>query len=484
MRLTKTDILAGLQCHKQLFLLKNHPEYKKPINTPAMITGVVVEEHARKLFSNPVLVSRFKKEADPFEETQNYISNSSYDAIFQAGFRANDVEVFVDVLEREGDAWNIIEIKASTEIKNHFIDDLTIQYFTARETGLSVGRAKLMHINKDFDYKKTDDYSDLFVIEEVTDRVRTHLATIEQQIDRLKEVLKLSQPEIPISSHCNNPNPCEFRAYCEESGPKYPVGQLPYGGAVIKKLHANHIYDIRDIPIEMLSSDNHKRVHRITLEGKPELDQAVGKIVSELAYPRYYLDFEGIQFAIPIWKNAKAFQQLPFQFSCHIEKDSSSLTHEEFLDVSGSDPRRALAEALLKACGKEGPIIVYYQAYEKKRIEELADLFPDLSESLLQLNDRVWDLWPVVRAHYYHPEMKGSWSIKKVLSCLVPELSYSELGAVQDGTQAQQAYFDLIGNTLDENQKNQLIDELRQYCKLDTLAMVEIVRKLARGEVH
>jgi len=119
------------------------------------------------------------------------------------------------------------------------------------------------------------------------------------------------------------------------------------------------------------------------------------------------------------------------------------------------------------------------QSFEKRIIRELATFFPDLSDPLLQLNDRVFDLLPVMRDHYYHPEMKGSWSIKKVLSCLVPELSYEQLDTVQDGTQAQQAYFDIISETLDESAKNKLIEALREYCKLDTLAMVEIVRKLS-----
>jgi len=75
--------------------------------------------------------------------------------------------------------------------------------------------------------------------------------------------------------------------------------------------------------------------------------------------------------------------------------------------------------------------------------------------------------------------MKGSWSIKYVLPCLVPELNHKDLGAVQDGTQAQQAYFDLTGNNLDENEHTKLKEELLEYCKLDTFAMVKIVRKLS-----
>lgn len=129
---------------------------------------------------------------------------------------------------------------------------------------------------------------------------------------------------------------------------------------------------------------------------------------------------------------------------------------------------------------RRGLLLCTTNRLRKKIISELAAFFPDLGDSLLKLNDRVFDLLPVMRAHYYHPDMKGSWSIKKVLSCLVPELSYQQLDLVQDGTQAQQAYFDIIGQTLDESAKNNLIEALREYCKLDTLAMVEIVRKLAK----
>ena len=484
MRLTKTDILAGLQCHKELFLLKNHPEFKKSINTPAMITGQVVDEHARNYFEKGIMVSRFQPDADPFEETQNLISNSSYDAIFQAGFFAEDVEVFVDVLERESNHWNIVEVKASTEVKDHFIDDLAIQFLTALRAGLDIGKTKLMFINNEFEYLQDGNYEDLFIIENLTDRVCRHLLDMDQQIERLRKIPEQPQPEIPISGHCKKPNPCGFRSFCEETGPKYPVGKLPYASKVIPKLHANHIYDIRDIPISMLKSDTQLKVRRITLEGKAELDPAVREVLNELAYPRYYLDFETVSFAIPIWVNTKPYQQIPFQFSCHIEETPSEVIHKEFLDVSGNDPRRSFAEALIESCGNAGPIIVYNETFEKGRIKELSNLFPDLAETLLELNERIFDLYPVVKKHYYHPDMKGSWSIKYVLPCLVPELNYKDLGAVQDGTQAQQAYFDLTANTLNEKEQKQLKNELLEYCKLDTLAMVEIVHKLEALNNH
>lgn len=208
------------------------------------------------------------------------------------------------------------------------------------------------------------------------------------------------------------------------------------------------------------------------------MDTQVVHILNELEYPRYFLDFECIQFAIPVWAGTRPYQQIPFQFSCHVQYENDELLHEEFLDVSGADPRRQFAETLLHSCGESGPIIVYNQSFEKRIIKELAQQFDDLAEQLLALNMRVFDLLPVVKNNYYHPDMKGSWSIKKVLPCLVPELSYEELGGVQDGTQAQQAYLKIYEGTLIPQELDKLIEDMKAYCALDTLAMVEILQRL------
>ena len=178
------------------------------------------------------------------------------------------------------------------------------------------------------------------------------------------------------------------------------------------------------------------------------MDRQAGHILNDLEYPRYFLDFECIQFAIPVWVGTRPYQQIPFQFSCHIERVQHKTEHEEFLDVTGLDPRRQFAETLLTTCGDRGPVIVYNQSFEKRIIKELAEQFDDLAEALLSINARIFDLLPIVKNHYYHPDMKGSWSIKKVLPCLVPELSYEALGKVQDGTQAQQAYLQIYEGRL------------------------------------
>lgn len=444
MRLNKTNLMAGLQCTKHLHLSIHHPEHVTQTVSPASITGVVVEEHAQREFPTGVMVRRFGDGVDPFAQTQQYLTDPTVDIIFQAAFVANDVEVFIDVLQRAGDQWDLIEIKAATRVKQEFIDAVSIQAKTAQEAGLAINRVQLMHVNGDFLYEQEGDYSGLFTLEDITDEVMAHWHVVPDYVQSFRQVVAGPEPVRHITGHCKKPYLCDFRKYCETQETQYPVGLLPRGHKVIEKLLANDIVDIRDILVDMLNSENHIRIRNVTIAGTPELLPDAGRILSELAYPRYYLDFESIQFAIPIWVGTKPFQQIPFQWSCHIQTENGELKHEEFLDVSGKDPRRAFAEAMLKTCKEQGLIIVYNQAFEKRIIKELADEFPDLKEQLLALNKRIFDLLPVVQINYYHPDMKGSWSIKSVLPCLAPELRYSDLGEVQDGTQAQQSYLDII----------------------------------------
>jgi hypothetical protein len=477
MRFTKTRFLAGLQCAKHLHLIMHHPEFATPMESPMMITGEVVEQHARREFPGAITVERYGATV-PFEKTQALLDNPAVTAIFQAALKHEDVEVFVDVLQREGDGWNLVEIKAASGIKDYHIHDVAIQAWVALRTGLNMRRFQLMHIDSDFTYQGRHIYAGLFQLEEVTEKIHAHLPFVERTLEQFRQLINEPQPNIHVGSHCNNPHPCEFKPYCESRDARYPVAILPHAQKIIGQLIAQGIYDVRDIPVEMLSSETHLKVRNITRRGEAELDKQVINILSTLEYPRYFLDFECIQFAIPVWAGTKPYQQIPFQFSCHIQDHEHDLVHQAFLDVTGDDPRRQFAEALLEACGEQGPVIVYNQAFEKRIIKELAQQFADLSDALLAINARVFDLLPVVKKHYYHPEMKGSWSIKKVLPCLVPELSYAELGEVQDGTQVQQAYLQIYDHRLSPAQRKKIIEDMKAYCALDTLAMVKILQRL------
>jgi hypothetical protein len=154
-----------------------------------------------------------------------------------------------------------------------------------------------------------------------------------------------------------------------------------------------------------------------------------------------------------------------------------SVTHKAFVDLSGKDPSKALAEALIADCGKKGTIFAYNSGFETKRIEELAQRFSSLRNSLLAIAGRIVDLHPIAVSHYYHPSQQGSWSIKNVLPAIAPKLDYDALGGVQNGGMAMDAYMEAIATTTSKARKTEIERQLLEYCKLDTLALVKIWKK-------
>jgi hypothetical protein len=184
-----------------------------------------------------------------------------------------------------------------------------------------------------------------------------------------------------------------------------------------------------------------------------------------------YLDFETISLAIPRWKGTRPFEQVPFQFSIHVERDGGPPIHREFLDLSGEDPRRPCADALVEMIPSRGAIVSYNAGFERRCVRQLAEQFPDVADPLLAIAARIVDLLPVAKACWYHPEQRGSWSIKDVLPSLVPELSYEKL-AVGDGGAAQTAYVDAIDPATAGERKEELDKALRLYCGLDTEALM------------
>jgi len=232
--------------------------------------------------------------------------------------------------------------------------------------------------------------------------------------------------------------------------------------------------DLRQIPAERLSRPLHRRVRQAALTGSAELDPAAGKLLSAQAYPRRYLDFETVSFAVPIWADTRPYAtQIPFQWSCHVEAAPGAVMHRAYLADGPHDPRRRFAETLLDAVGETGPIFVYNGAFERRIMRELAEYFPDLAPRLHPAIGRIVDLLPLARVHYYHPEMHGSWSLKAVLPTIAPELAYEDL-EVGDGGMAQAAFSEMIHPDTSAERGAALRRALLEYCERDTMALVRL----------
>ncbi|MDE3000460.1 MAG: DUF2779 domain-containing protein [Gemmatimonadota bacterium] len=482
--LSKSRIMAGLQCQKRLWLEVHRPdliEYDPGVEH-RMAVGEDVNDVARAQYPGGVLVEFDNVPNAAIEETGRLLEERPGIPIFEATIAADGVLVRVDILESSRDGFDLIEVKSTTSVKPHYYDDCAVQTWVLERAGLTVKDIRLCHIDNGFVYRGGGDYRGLFHLEDVTKEVRERIRSVPQWAQGCGEVLSGLEPDIEMGAHCTVPHSCPFIGYCRGEETEYPLRCMPRprGSAeVIAGLIAEGIDDIREIPEGRLANERQKWVRRATIAGTPELRQEAA-VVGAYGCPRYYLDFEAIQFAIPIWEGTRPFEALPFQWSCHIEAASGDLRHEEYLDRTGIAPMRACAESLLRIAGEEGPVFVY-GSYEKVILNALATRFPDLAADLYKLTERLVDLLSIVRRTYYHPDMLGSWSIKKVLPTVAPHLDYGTLGEVKDGNAAGTAYTRIINTETNDAERQRLVGELLEYCKRDTLGLVELVKFLSRG---
>lgn len=482
--LSKSRFIAGLQCSKRLWLQVHKPELVEEDygESLPMLNGNEVGDMARQLFPG-TLVEYDDGIAAALKETGRLVADSSIQVIHEATFCHDGLLVRVDILERTQDGWTVTEVKGATSVKPHYIPDTAVQAWVLQGCGLKLKAVRLMHVNNKFIYQGDANYDGLLVAEDIGKQVNALLDSIPDQIAAFVAMLNSDEPAIEMGSQCANPYECEFCPYCQPDDlPEYPITVLPNLREPKKSKLMAEYEDVREIPEAELHNRNHLRVWRATRAGEEEINIAETEALKELPWPRYYLDFETIGLAVPRWKGVRPYVQVPFQWSCHIHHEDGQMEHVEFLDVSGNDPRRVCAEALINLIGTECVLVAYNAGFEKRVIRELAEMYPDLSGSLLEMNERFVDLLPITRRAYYHPSQKGSWSIKAVLPALVPELSYAELDGVQHGGDAQLAW--MLAAKADPEERDRIANQLLEYCKLDTLAMVEIVDALLEKSSH
>ena len=476
--LSKSRLISAWQCPKKLHLEKHHKDLG--IITPKMESafagGHQVGDIAQKLYGTEQSIEIDFNFKTMVAATRRLIENGADFPIFEATFRYENVLVRADVLIPDGDGWHVIEVKASTSVKDVHVLDCAIQDWVLRNSGINVLSISLAHINNQFVYQGDGNYDGLLLENDLTEDVRTMEYEVLELVAKAREAVSGPLPIVDVGAHCNKPYECQFISHCWPMDAKYPVTGLGGGKAKLAEWVVAGYRDIRDVKLEEISSEQQQRIHRVTQSGEPEVSPGAKAIFDALPYPRYYLDFETIAPAIPIWAGTRPYQAQPIQWSCHIENDGE-LRHEEFLDLSGKPPMRALAEEMIEQLGESGPVFMY-SSYEKTVINGLIEIFPDLEERLNKIVIRLIDLHPIVKVHYYHPDMLGSWSIKALLPCMAPHMDYSMLEGIKEGTAASDGFLEAIAPDTSAARKTELEEQLLAYCKFDTEAMVEVVRSL------
>ncbi len=493
--LSKSKLMAFRQCPKRLWLEIHRPELRADTDATqaSFTTGNQVGDIARRLYDpkgQGALID-FKAEgfAAALSRTTELLQSSR--PIFEAGFSAGGALAFADVLlpaRKAGQrVWRMIEVKSASTVKDYHRDDSAIQAFVARAAGVPLASVALAHIDSRWTYPGAGNYAGLLKEEDLSAEAFGRAADVTGWITNAQAIAqRRTEPSAGTGRHCGAPYACGFLDYCKSAEPqaRYPVDWLPRVQAKALKAHIDEggVTELKDVPDDLLN-DIQRRVKAHTMSNRTYFD-AAGAAADLAAHklPAYFLDFETISFAVPIWAGTRPFQQIPFQFSAHRLGRTGKLEQQAFLDLSGRDPSRAFAEALIGACGERGPVFVYNAGFETARIRELAERFPRLRHALLAINERVVDLLKVAQQRYYHPSQQGSWSIKKVLPAIAPDLSYEGLDGVQDGGMAMDAFLEAIAASTTPARKAQIERQLLDYCALDTFAMVRLWKFFAGRE--
>jgi hypothetical protein len=370
--------------------------------------------------------------------------------------------------------------------EEHHLDDLAIQAWVYEASGWPPAGAELNLLNSQWRYPGNGDYSGLFRQLPVTADIVGRISEVPKWHTAAQAVLAGGMPNVQTGPQCSKPYDCPFYDHCETldtPGPEHPIDLLPGvgGKSLARKLNQQrgHTSLLEPQPSEFVGADAalYCRMQITHRTGQPVLEPGSAAPFVALPYPRYYFDFEGIDLPVPRWAGVRPYEQIPFQWSCHIERAPGAFEHVEFLDLSGNDPSIPCIERMLEAIppAAHGPIFVFYQTYEVGRLRELADRHPEYRVKVAQYLARLVDLHPIVRANYYHPAMRGSFSIKAVLRTIAPDLDYDILEEVTGGTAAQMAYLYAALDPLTTlERKAELRDRLLIYCRQDTWAMVEV----------
>lgn len=485
--LSKSDFLKYQICPSYLWLWK----YKKdvvPVDSQEDITrrleqGNEVERYARELFPDAVLVKASGIEAQ--KETEQLIKDGAK-TLFQATAISKDgLLAMADIitLNPDNDTWTLIEVKSTNSIKKEHLYDVTFQKVAFEESGYNIGITKIIHLNKDYIRMQTVIPTDFLIETDVTDKVNELYSTIKDQAFDALDLLKLSyEPKTcscRLKSHSHH---CPTFHYLNPDIPEYSVFNISrLNGKKLNSLIDDEIYHVHDVPDDMKLSDTQRNQVRVTKSGKAEINaEAIKEMLSELEFPLYFLDYETVSTAVPLYSGCKPYQQIPFQYSLHIiRKPAGELEHYEYLSKDSQVlPAESLLESLEKLIDDNGSIVVWNKSFEMGRNREMANTYPKYHNFIDSVNERVFDLMDIFKKqHMIHPDFKGSSSIKAILPVLVPGLSYKSID-IQNGQVASVRWYDAVTGAVNDSGAKKIFDDLLKYCKLDTLAMVEIYREL------
>lgn len=485
--LSKSTFIRGLQCSKSLYLYRNFINHRDPFSPEQKAIfgrGVNVGVLAQNLFAGGVDATPPKRSDNiaAVVKTKTLI-DSGAEVIYEAAFQFEQTLVILDILVKRNNLWYAYEVKSSVKISNTYLLDASLQYYVITQSGIALHDFSIITMNNQYVKHGELELEKLFTATSVLKEVQRNRGMIQEKVQSLKTVaLDAQMPDVAIGEQCFSPYNCDFRGLCWKNVPQNSILEInAVPKAELFSLYNKSYRMANDVPATN-TLDKNANIHiQAAKTNKPIINAAAIKtFLDKVPYPLYFMDFETFMPAVPIFDNTKPYQHIPFQYSLHYKESKDvPLQHFSFLAEQGIDPRKSFIENLLKHTEKPGTILAYDTLMERNVLNALKKDFPQYIQAIDVLLNRMVDMMqPFQERSYYHSAMKNSFSIKNVLHALVPELNYKNL-TISSGSIAMAAFEQLQTET-DLFKIIQLREDLQEYCKLDTLAMVKIFEILEK----
>jgi hypothetical protein len=482
--LSKSNYLIGLACPKRLWHEINRPEMigeESIEQKEIMKQGKIVGEHARRLYPDG---RRIERHADPAITNQrSLLALKERKPLFEAGFTYNNAYALADILlPAEGNSWYLIEVKSSGQVKDEHLLDAAFQKYVYEGAGITIRRCFLMHINTRYVRRGELELDKLLVQEEISEAIRLLIPEIEGKVAELLNLVNGPLPEIKVGPQCSEY--CPLEEHCWQFLPdQHHTFMLKGKRDVAFDLLGQGIVKMEDIPVDYELNKYHSIQVEAHTANKPFVDRdSLEEFLDRLRYPLYFIDFETIAPAIPVYEETRPFEDLVFQYSLHVlEKEGARPVHYSYLAPGNIDPRPEVIRQLTELLGKSGSILAYYADYEKRCIKSMVERVPEYAAWFEATVNRFIDLFiPFRRMFYYSPVQEGSASMKKVLPALTG-ISYADLEIGNGGLARYEYMRATFGKDVAPADRQRVRAALEKYCELDTLGMIKILEALKKA---
>lgn len=477
--ISKSAFIKAEQCLKYFYLYKNHLYLRDKLSKEKQFIfkrGTDVGIFAQQLFPNGTDVTVGEKHNQELfaKKTQELIAQG-VTTIYEATFIYNGLSVMVDILHRTGNQWIAYEVKSSLKISETYVKDACFQYYVIKNCVPNLIDFNLLTLNSKYVLEGELDIKQLFKCTSVLADAEKNTVYFHHKTQVTKHVLEQNKiPDIAIGTHCFQPYECDFVGTCwkdtQVENSIFSLGKLPR--QELLNYYTNNIKRIEDIDVASIEKKEIRTQVVATKtqteyidkeELKTYLSSIQGKICS--------MDIEVWMPAIPYYEGTKPFEMIPFLFS--MVSENENIKRFSFLKPINNDNRELFLEQLIEATKPFDVILVYDKSLEESVLNQLLVLYPTNKNAINSIKEKIIDLaTPIKKGNYYHPSMKGNYTLKSLATVVSESTSFDGLD-VQSGISAMYMYEELLStsNAFDaETLKQQLID----YCEMDALTTYQL----------